>query len=108
MAIPNWPSNNGLVALAGGGQTGATPLRHQAFNRVVTVATTADSVLLPTAINGRKLECVNSGANSMNMYPQAGEAINALSANAAFAVAAGKVFTAFCPVDGTWFINLTA
>jgi hypothetical protein len=97
----------GLTALAGGGQSGAT-LLSASISRVSTVATAADSVQLPNAYAGREHHVINAGANSMNVFPQTGETINALSANAAFAVASGKTCSFYCPADGAWYANLSA
>ena len=109
MAMQHWPSLNGITALAGGGQSGATQMRSQTINRVTTVATAGDSVLLPNAINGKMLVVINAAAaNSMNVFPQSGEKINALSADAAFAMAANKTALFVCAVDGTWNTALTA
>lgn len=97
-----------LTALAGGGQAGATPLSGL-INRVTTVATAADSVLLPVAKAGNILWVKNAHAsNSMNVFPNTGDAINALSVNAAYAVAATKCVAFVCAVDGTWDTILTA
>jgi hypothetical protein len=98
---------NGLTALAGGAQAG-TPILNR-FNRFTTVATAADSGQLPLALPGRVLFVKNAaGANSMNVFPQTGEAINALAANAAFGLAAGKGAEFYCISLGTWEVNLTA
>jgi len=98
---------NGLTALAGGGQTGATNLTGQ-LNRVTTVATAADSVQLPTAKAGMQIFVKNTSANSLNVFPYSGDAINALSANAAYALATVKAALFVCCVDGTWDTILTA
>ena len=98
---------NGLTALAGGGQTGATNLTG-ALNRVTTVATAADSVMLPTAKAGMNIFVKNTAANSLNVFPASGDAINALSANAAYALATVKAAFFVCTVDGTWDTVLTA
>lgn len=107
---------NGVTAHAGGGQASATALT-ATINRVTTVATAADSVLLPPAIHGMQLTIINAAAsNSMNLFPSSqaqggasgGDAINALAQNASFAVAAGKSALASCAVDGTWHIILSA
>jgi hypothetical protein len=96
-----------LVALAGGAQAG-TPISGR-FNRFVTVATAADSGQLPPALPGRIAFVKNAAAaNSMNVFPQTGEVINALAANAAFAVAAGKSCEFYCVTLGTWETNLSA
>ena len=99
---------NGIVARAGGGQALATPLT-ATMNRVITVATATDSVLLPVARAGAFVVVVNAAAaNSMNVFPTTGGVINALAANAAFAMAANKTAYFFCVVDGIWNSILTA
>lgn len=98
---------NGLTALAGGAQAG-TALTRQ-INRVTTVATAADSVQLPAATVGRVVTVINAAAaNAMAVFPQTGEIINALAANASISVAANKVITFYCAVAGTWNSQLTA
>lgn len=101
-------ATDGLTALAGGAQAG-TSLADYAINRFTTVASSGDSAQLPSAKAGRMRVVKNAAAsNSMNVYPQSGEIINALSADAAFAVAANKMVIFVCAVDGTWDSNLTA
>lgn len=98
---------NALTALAGGAQAG-TALTRQ-FNRVTTVASAADSVQLPAATAGKWVVVVNAAAaNAMAVFPQTGEIINALAANASISVAANKVIVFFCVVAGTWNSLLTA
>jgi hypothetical protein len=100
--------SNALTAFAGGGQTGSLLLT-SSINRVTTVGTAADSVLLPPARAGVRVVVINAAAaNSMNVFPSTGDAINALSANAAFAMAANKAAEFVCAVDGTWNSILTA
>lgn len=109
MALGRWPVVNNIVALAGGGQAGATPLRDQAMNRVTTVATAADSVMLPKAIKGSHVVVVNAAAaNAMAVFPRSGNTINALAADASLSVAANKVIEFFCFTSGKWYSNLTA
>lgn len=98
---------NGLIALAGGGQTGAT-LISRTVSRFTTVATGGDSSLLPPANAGLRYTVLNAGAASMNVFPNVGDAINAGAANAAFAVANAKSATFFCAVNGTWNALLSA
>ena len=99
---------NGLTALAGGGQTGATKLS-ATFNRITTVATAADSVILPSAAPGLTITVKNAAAaNSTNVYPAVGDAINALAANAAYALAAGKAVQFTSYVAGIWDTILSA
>ena len=107
---------NGLTAHSGGGQASAV-LLSATISRVTTVAAGNDSVLLPPAIHGMQITIINAAAaNSMNVFPASatqggvsgGDAINALSQNSAFAVAAGKIALATCAVDGIWHIILSA
>lgn len=94
-------STTGLTAFAGGGQANAT-LLPSAFNRVTTVASAGDSVRLPAARAGMTIVVKNAGASSMNAFPATGGIINALSANAAFAMAAGAVAVFVSTLDGRW------
>ena len=104
--------SNGLTAFAGGGQGSAT-LLNSAVNRFTTVASAGDSAKLPfcganTSPNGAVLGpgsqvwVINTTATSMNVFPNTGDAINALAANTAIAVATvtGKLFV--CATAGTW------
>lgn len=100
--------SNGLVAKAGGGQAGAT-LCASDINRFITVATANDSALLPASVPGMEITVTNAAAaNSMNLFPAVGDAINALGANAAFAIAAGKSVVLSCAVAGQWHAILSA
>jgi len=101
-------STNAITAYAGGGQANGVALT-ATINRVTTVASAADSVKLPAAKAGSWLIVFNkAAANSMNVFPSTGDAINALSANAAYALAATKGAVFACAVDGTWDTILTA
>lgn len=62
--------NTGLTALAGGGQTGATALI-EGINIITTVATAADSVMLPPARAGLVVRVVNLGANPLQIFGSA-------------------------------------
>ena len=98
---------NGLTALAGGGQTGATQIT-RTISRFTTVATGGDSSMLPPAAAGLSYTVLNSGAASMNVFPTVGDYINAGAVNAAFAVANAKSATFFCAVNGYWNAILSA
>ncbi len=99
---------NGITAHAGGGQSSATPLPAM-INRVTTVATAADSVVLPPSAPGLVIVVVNAAAsNSMNVFPNGTDAINALAASTAFAVAAGKTCEFYCTNAGQWHSLLSS
>jgi hypothetical protein len=103
---------NGQVAFAGGGQAGAIAGAAsqivQDITRFVTVVTIGDSGALPAAVKGKRLTVNNTAANSMNVFPQVGEAINALAVNVAYALAGGKTAQFTCAVNGTWDVLLSA
>ena len=98
---------NNITALSGGGQSSATPVSTNIV-RVTTVAVANDSITLPPAKAGLELWVKNAGANSLNVFPNTGDAINALAANAAYALATVKSAMFFCAVDGTWDTSLSA
>lgn len=100
---------DGVTAHAGGAQASAFPMI-SGWNRVTTVGSAADSVILPPANDtGSMVLVVNAAAaNSMNVFPGVGDAINALSANTAIACAANKTMAFFCIGSGRWHSMLTA
>lgn len=101
------PLNAALTALSGGAQSGATPL-NMGFNRFTTVAASGDSAILPTVDGAVQVVVVNASSNPMNVYPPTGGTINALSANTAFSLAAGKTIIFFQAASGVWYGNLSA
>lgn len=89
-------------------QGGATLLTAE-INRVTTVGTAADSVILPAAVPGLNIYVANAAAaNSMNVFPNGSDQINALGASAAFAVAAGKTAVFVSANSGQWHAILSA
>ena len=90
-----------------GGQGSATPLP-AAINRLTTVGTAGDSVVLPASAPGMQIIVANSTATSANVFPASGEAINGLGANGAFALATTKVATFYCTNAGQWHSILSA
>jgi hypothetical protein len=101
MQLDMYAASNALTALAGGGQT--APAVVNQVSRFTTVATIADSTRLPPAVAGIvPVVIINATANSMNVFPSTGDAINNGAANAALAVAAQKTAIFFCAVNGVW------
>lgn len=98
---------NAITAYATGGQANAV-LLSATFNRITVCATAGDSVKLPAAKAGSRVVVFNKGAASCNVFPGTGDIVNALSANAAYALAATKGAMFVCMVDGTWDTILTA
>lgn len=103
-AVLNNPSivsaQTGIVAKAGGGAAGT--LLTTTINKVVTVATIGDSVLLPVSVNGQYVTVANFGANAMDVFPQAADTINALAAGVAVRLLPGGALDFFCPAAGGW------
>lgn len=109
-----------ITAFAGGGQASATAL-DSGYNRVTVVATAADSVKLPLCRTGAAqsntvgmivIVTNADAADSMNVFPQTSDSINALAANAAYAMAANKTAAFICGTAsgtaGTWYSILGA
>lgn len=107
-SLPTSSTTNAITAFATGGQTSAVPLT-SVINRITVVGSAADSVKLPASAAGLSLTVTNAAAtNSANVFPFLGDAINALGANAAFALAAGKTATFTSAVAGQWHALLSA
>ena len=107
-SFPTVSYTSSVTAKAGGGQSPGTPLT-TVLTRVTTVATAADSVTLPVAMPGMQITVANAAAaNSLNVFPNTGDAINALGANTAFSVVAGKNVSFYCMVAGFWHAILSA
>lgn len=105
-SLQTFSAQDGITAHAGGGQ-GAAVLLTAMMNRIATVGSAADSVVLPPSSPGMDITVTNAAAaNSLNIFPSAGgtgtEAINALGANAAFALTAGKSVQFICYTAGLW------
>ncbi len=111
-------SQSGIVALAGGAQSAATPVLggtnaqgiETTLHRVATVALAADSVKLISAIKGKTILVHNAGANAMAVFAEptvnkatgTQDVINALANGVALLIPAGKIGLFFCPLDGFW------
>ncbi len=100
---------NGIVASTSSDQAGATKLL-RGQNLVVTVGTAGDSVKLPLLINvigtdepaSREVLVINSGANSLDIFPDYNDTILGKSANAAAALAANGVELFIAESTGLW------
>jgi hypothetical protein len=108
-------AQGGIVAHAGGGIPLATQVTY-GFNSVDTVATAADSVMLPPAIINGWVWVFNGGAASMNVYntqvnPQNGGLTDVIvphgvaapnAGNVAIALAVGHCALFVCVALGRW------
>ena len=94
--------SSALTALAGGGLTSTTTPLLEEFNRVTTCATIGDSVLLPVSTAGLSVNVTNTGAAACDIFPQTGEAINALAVSTAIRLNTQSTLRFQCNVAGTW------
>lgn len=104
LQIESWllePISDGLTALAGGGQTGATQITGMTA-RVSTVATAGDSVMLPQAIAGLEIMVINDSANAMNVFPFLGDSIDKVAVNAAVSHMGQSLVIYTCSQNGAW------
>jgi hypothetical protein len=97
-------ATDGMTALAGGGQTGATQLSTE-LGRVATVATAGDSVMLPPALPGLDIIVTNHGANAMQVYGQPGDTINDVATATGVSQMAGSECIYACYGNGKWYVN---
>jgi len=79
----------GLTALAGGGKAGATQLGY-GVNELSTVATGADSALMPFAFPGALVFVRNDGANSATIFGKGTDTIDGVATGTGNAQAAAK------------------
>lgn len=96
------PALTTITANAGGGQANAVQLTGL-INKITVVATAGDSVLLPASNPGQTIALINAAAASCNVFPAGSDAINALAASAAFALAAGARCVFVCANPGNWY-----
>ena len=111
LAQPAWQTNPGLTAKAGGGITSATALVY-GTNQVTTVASAADSVVLPVGAAGGVVVVRNSGANAMQVFAQGSDTINGTAGATGISQANAKtsIYFAVNDVAGvtTWVGLLSA
>ncbi len=96
-------ANQTITANAGGGQGSATEIL-STMCRVSTVATTGDSVRLPTTfLTNTEIEVFNAGANAMDVFPASGDDLGA-GVDTAVSVAVGAL-TRFKSMDTTVWVQ---
>jgi hypothetical protein len=100
-----------VTAFAGGGKGSATPLT-SVVNRVTTVASAADSVLLPApTVVGQLLVIDNRGANACQVFGQGTDTIDGVSTGTGISQAAGTTGLYIAMTIGTaavWSLLLGA
>jgi hypothetical protein len=71
--------------------------------RIATVGNSGDAVTLGFAARpGRRFYFKNAGANTVGIFPGAGDKINAAAVDAVYSLATVKAAYFFCALEGTW------
>lgn len=92
------------TAHAGGGQTNALRLTNE-MNRITTVATAGDSVMLPPSAPGLTIILENAGSNPMQVYGYGTDTINGVATATGVSQMQGSVVIYTCYASGAWFAN---
>lgn len=107
LATPQWQTSTGITALAGGGRPNA-PILNLGSNEIVTVASGADSVVLPKAVPGSVIFVANAGANAMQVFANGSDTINGTAGATGISVANAKRILFVAADLGQWYSILTA
>jgi hypothetical protein len=108
---PTVSYQNGLTANATQTQAGglsAGSAITSCIARFTTVGTAGNAGTLPLAAPGMQIVVSNAGANSMGLFPNASDQINALGAGAVYTLAANKTASLTSAVGGFWHAVLSA
>ena len=109
LATPQWQTNYGITALAGGALSSATPVLVLGSNVVTTVATAGDSVVLPTASAGSVVYMYNAdAADSVKVYGNGSDTINGTAGSTGVSYAAAKRVMFIAVTNGVWIANVLA
>lgn len=90
------------ITAAGSTQGTATALTKE-INVVSTVSSGANGVVLPTAVAGMVLIVNNTSANTLNVYPATGGAVNSGSTNAAYSHVSGASIQYYATSGTRWY-----
>jgi hypothetical protein len=109
LATPQWQTNYGITALAGGARNSSTPVLVLGANTVTTVATAADSVVLPVAVAGSVVWLRNAdSADAVQVFANGSDTINGTAGATGISVAAAKSVLFVAATNNVWFSLLTA
>lgn len=99
-------ANASGISASGTTQGTATIISNQT-NEFTTVAAGSGGIL-PSPEQGEFIFIANAGANALNVYPASGHSLNALAANTAFSLPAGKNALFWAATASKWYVNLSA
>jgi hypothetical protein len=94
-------TEDSITAHAGGTQAAARALTCQ-HNRLTTVATTADSVLLPPSDVGMEVTIANDGANAAQVFGAGTDTIDGVATATGVPLSATKRALFICLTKGKW------
>ena len=95
-----------IAANVTGTQASGTLIPASASNVTVTSAGVAYSVTLPKAVVGLEIDVLSvTATNTIAVFPNTGDTINALSANSGLTFAALTSTTFVCTTAGAWFTS---
>jgi hypothetical protein len=95
-------SQDSIAAFAGGGQAGATQITTQTA-RVTTVATAADSVMLPISAPGLEILLINHALKPMQVFGQPGDLINDVASATGVSQMQNSFVLFSCATAGNWY-----
>lgn len=91
-----------ITAHAGGGQSAAFPITTQT-SRITTVATAADSIILPPSTGGLELLVINHGINPMQVFGVNPDTINDQATASGVSQMANSLVIYTCTTPGAWY-----
>lgn len=94
--------SDNLVAHAGGGKASATPMTAE-VSRVITVATSGDSVLMPPSQPGMTVFVINHGTNPMQVYGAGTDQIDDVATATGVSQMANSSVLYTCNTAGNWY-----
>ena len=95
-------SQDGITATAGGGRNNAYQIVSQT-SRITTVATLADSVMLPSATPGLELIIINHGLNAMQVFGNGSDQIDDQSVSLGVSQMSFSMVIFTCVTAGNWY-----
>ena len=95
-------ASDNIVAKAGGGQTNATAILTQTA-RIVTVATSGDSIKLPPSVPGLEILIINHGANSMQVFGNGIDLVDDVPTATGVSQMQNSFVLYTCASSGNWY-----
>lgn len=104
LSNPVWSSQNAATAHAGGTRAAAFAITATVTN-FTTVATAADSAVLPAAKPGMVFFVTNNGAAAMTLYANGSDTINGTAGATGVSILPGVFATLLCTAALTWVMD---